>query len=301
MMKFPGDAKARLSLAAAFAVEGLESRQLLSAAWSWQDKQIGLDQAFKNHPSITGAGETVVVLDMGVDTTHPAFAGKITTTWNFDTNSTNTAPDGWMHGTGTVGQIAASPHVVGGKLYSGIAPGVKIIALRGTGEANIKAEFDWVIANRSTYNIVALNWLNQGGADLGALQWDLQILHDAGVFMAGAAGNNGPDGSPWSVPGDIMHPVGSVDANDHLSSFTPRGSSLDLVAPGQQVNITYSAAGGPYDTLSDGTSWAGPQVTGTGALIKQINPGFTADQVYQIIRDSATQVYDSYSNRITRG
>ena len=121
--------------AASFRIDALESRQLLSAGpWSWQDQQIGLDQVAQNFPAITGAGETVAVIDMGVDYNHPALGGgygnKVIDSWNFNTGSSDTFPYDDAHGTGTVGEIAADPHYVNGQLYQGVAPGVKIISLR---------------------------------------------------------------------------------------------------------------------------------------------------------------------------
>src|SRR3989442_12834164 len=45
-------------------VELLEPRQMLSSApWGAQVTQINLDKAIANFPSITGAGETVVIID----------------------------------------------------------------------------------------------------------------------------------------------------------------------------------------------------------------------------------------------
>ena len=289
------------SFIASFDIEGLESRQFLSAApWSPQDKQIGLDVATQNYPSITGAGETVAIIDQGVDYNHPAlgngYGNKVIASWNFNTGNYDTFPsDGDAHGTGTSGEIAADPHVVDGLLYQGVAPGVKIISLRASGTYNMQQALNWVIAHRAQYNIVALNYLDQSGADETQFVGQLQTLHDSGVFMAGAVGNYGP-GPAYAHINDLVHTVGSVNSSDQLSSFTPRGPALDLVAPAENIQVTWYYSGIHANLPSTGTSWAGPQVTGAAALVKQVNSKFSADQVYQILRDSATWVYDSYSN-----
>jgi hypothetical protein len=70
-----------------------------------------------------------------------------------------------------------------------------------------------------------------------------------------------------------------------------------MVAPGESMTITWYFNGQHVDYPSWGTSWAGPQVTGTAALIKQINPNFTPDQIIKIMQDSANWVYDGYSNQ----
>ena len=65
-----------LTIPASFSMEPLESRQLLSAApWSVQDQLVGLDQATQNYPNLTGAGETVAIIDRGVDYNHPELGG----------------------------------------------------------------------------------------------------------------------------------------------------------------------------------------------------------------------------------
>src|SRR5437588_10838819 len=95
--------------AAAATVESLEVRQLL-AAWSWQDQTIGLDKLTQNYPNITGAGETVAIIDRGTDYNHPSLGGgfgkKIVDAWNFDSNSWDVMPyDNDSHGTATAGEI----------------------------------------------------------------------------------------------------------------------------------------------------------------------------------------------------
>ena len=282
-------------------MEVLENRQMMSLApWSTQDIQIGLDQASINYPNITGKGQTVAVIDMGVDYNHPAlgngYGNKIIDSWNFDTGSYDVFPhDGNAHGTGTVGQIAADAHVSNGVQYQGVAPGAKIVALRASGTYNEKLAFDWIIANRTKYNIVAVNFIDQTGADLTQFASELQTLNNQGVFMAGAAGNYGP-GPIYGYYGNLIHAVGSVNGSDQVSTITPRGPALEFLAPAENIFVTWYYSGVHADLPSTGTSWAAPQVTGAAALIKQVNGSFTSNQVFQIIRDSATWVYDSYSN-----
>src|SRR5258708_39760288 len=93
-----------------FAIEALEARQLLTAGpWSAQDKAIGLDQAVANFPGITGAGQTVAIIDEGTDYNHYAlgrgYGHKIIDAWNFDTNSWDVFPyDNNTHGPGPAGE-----------------------------------------------------------------------------------------------------------------------------------------------------------------------------------------------------
>jgi hypothetical protein len=283
-------------------IEALETRKLLSAPWSTQDQQINLNEARANFPSITGTGETVAIIDEGTDYNNPDLGGGygkvVIDSYNFDNNSWDVMPyDNNAHGTGTSGQIAGQPHVYNGQLYEGVAPGVKIIALRANGTTETKEALDFIEANRTKYNIVAVNYLDfTGSVNETQILPELQTLTNDGVFIAGAVGNYGPSTAYAHIDHLIVN-VGSVNSSDQLSSFTPRGANLDFVAPGENVIISWYSNGKSMDYPSDGTSWAGPQVTATGALIKQIDPAFTDAQIYSIIHDSAHWVYDSYSNR----
>jgi hypothetical protein len=287
-----------------FVAEPLESRVMLAAPWSAQDRQINLDQAAANYPSITGAGETVAIIDRGVDYNNPDLitasgAHKVIDSYDFQDNTTDVFPtsDADVHGTGTAGQIAAQPHWVNGQYYQGVAPGVNLVALKTNGASDIKAALDWIIAHRSQYNIVAVNYLDMAGSNENVFAGELQSLTDSGVFIGGAVGNYGNNGTVQAIPAvnHLIYLVGSVDPNDNVSSFTPRGPAIDMLAPGENVNISWYYQGQHLDILNSGTSWAGPQVVATAALIKQINPSFTPAQIIAILRDSAHWIADPVS------
>ena len=287
------------TLSRAAFVESLEPRQLL-AAWSPQDQIIGLDKAVQNYPGVTGSGETVVLIDQGVDYNHPALGGgygnKVVTSWNFGTNSYDVFPyDGNAHGTGSAGQVAGDARVVNGLTYQGVAPGVKLIALSASGTYQVKQAFDWVVAHRAQYNIVGVNWVDPtGGSDSNQFQSALYNLKSQGVFVGGPTGNYGP-GPVYAVPNNSYFQFASSTLYNSISTFSPRGSGVNLVAPGDNIDVTWYYSGIHADLPSSGTSWASPQVVGAAALIHQINPGLTPDQEMQILQQSATQIYDSYS------
>jgi hypothetical protein len=99
--------------------------------------------------------------------------------------------------------------------------------------------------------------------------------------------------------------VGGEVAGD-LAAFSAWGPTRDgrqkpeVAAPGAWIVAPRSAASlfTPWDTAGRytalrGTSMAAPHVTGTIALLLQLNPALTADQVLQILRESATR--DSFT------
>jgi hypothetical protein len=289
-----------------FALEGLEGRQLLAVAaatpWGPAAKLIGQDLAVANYPQLTGAGEAVAIIDSGVDYKHPVLGGgigsayKVEAGYDFVANDADPMSDTFGHGTASAGVVAASAYVRNGLRYQGIAPGVRIIALREDGTGGVKAALDWVYANRAKYNIVAVNMVDFGGGSALIYKDVLKKLIVAGVFVSHPSGNLGPTQlvEPALDPADFA--VGSVDLSGKMSAFTQRGAELDLLAPGERVTVPYYDVATHqhiYLDSSDGTSWASPAAVATAALIKQIYSGFTPAQIMKIMQDSGASVYDS--------
>jgi subtilisin family serine protease len=106
-----------LAFATASVVESLEERRLLSSPWGIQDTAIQLDKARANYPSITGTGESIAIIDSGVDYANSALGGgfgpgyKVEAGYNFITNNGNPYPvtsGPGAHGSG-VADTCASP------------------------------------------------------------------------------------------------------------------------------------------------------------------------------------------------
>ena len=288
------------------AIEWLENRRLLSdAPWAPAAKMIGQDQAVQHYPQLTGAGEAIAVIDSGVDYKHPSLGGgfggayKVEAGYDFINNDIDPMSDNFAHGTGTAGVIAASAYIFNGYREQGIAPGVRIIALRESNTEGVKLSLDWVLANRTQYNIVGVNLVDFGGTSGAAYAEVLRKLVAAGVFIAHPAGNEGADLAmrPKLDAGDFG--IGSVNwASGRLSTFSQRGPQLDLVAPGEHVTLPYYDVPSKthiYVDAADGTSWASPAVVGAAALIKQIDARFTPAQMMKIMQDSGVAVYDPVS------
>ncbi|HEY5838923.1 MAG TPA: S8 family serine peptidase, partial [Pyrinomonadaceae bacterium] len=203
-----------------------------------------------NTTGLDGTGLGIAVLDSGIDTTHTAFldrSNNLRVIVSRDFTGEGRTDDPFGHGT-HVAAVAAGNGRVSNAEYLGIAPNANLINLRvlgatGTGTVSgILAALDWVLANRSTYNIRIVN-ASLGTPAIDSYQNDpicraVRRLVDAGVVVIAAAGNNGRNGLGQKIYGQIHSPgnepsaitVGAANtfgtnerSDDEIASFSSRG------------------------------------------------------------------------------
>ncbi len=136
------------------------------------------------------------------------------------------------------------------------------------------------------------------GCDAEVFHPAVRALREAGVFVVGSAGNDGPKCGSLNVPPPIyaeVFAVGAIDRSSNLAFFSSIGPvsadqsgrvKPDLVAPGVQVLSSL-----PLSTYGEfsGTSMAGPHVVGVVALMWSANPALIGDidTTEQILIESA--------------
>jgi serine protease AprX len=258
---------------------------------------------------------TIAVVDSGIDANRADFDGgsRVAAQVNLSSMSPNSPGDGRGHGTFVAGIAAGSASG-----YAGAAPNAKIVSLDvmdDTGTArtsDVIAACDWILANKSTYNIKVANFSLHSGAMNhfynDPLDRAVERLWFSGVFVVAAAGNYGNASGPSGVlyaPGNdpFVMTVGAVDLGSSLYSFDDTaapwsawGSTEDgfskpdvgaagrymvgPVPPGSTLvgeRSDHVTAPG-YMELS-GTSFAAPVVAGAAAQILARHPNWTPDQV----------------------
>jgi Subtilase family/Fibronectin type-III domain len=226
-----------------------------------------------------GRGVTIAVIDTGVDRNHPELAGRYAGGWDFvDHDAEPEDPHG--HGTHVAGTALGATH--------GVAPEAKLLAYRvinehGLGNASdVMAALERAIDNGADVINLSLGSIYGTSDDPEALAVDEAV--EAGAVVALAAGNFGGSqsiGSPATSRLGIV--VGNADANDALlydSSYGPVHPELvlkpDVVAPGEEI---LSARTGGGATVKSGTSMASPHVAGAAALLLELHPDWTPEQV----------------------
>ena len=274
----------------------------------WAPQAMRLPDA---HQVSTGAGTRVAVLDTGVDSQHPALAGKLLPGFDFvdfDNDPTEVGSPvnpGFGHGTHVAGLVAL------------VAPGAKIMPLRvldaqGQGNAWVLAEAmlhavdpDGNPATNDGAHVINLSLGSLSRTRIldtvtklstcaipPAVLLPTDELADpgyngdrdrcnafSGAVVVAAAGNDASMGVreyPAAEGAYGLLAVAASAADRRLASFSNFGSWVHVAAPGE--GITSSVPGGGYGTWS-GTSMAAPLAAGTAALVRALDPGLKPDTV----------------------
>lgn len=241
-------------------------------------------------PATTGP---IAVLDGGLDTTLPEFAGRVVSPVNVLVGGSDvTDVDG--HGTSVASVAAARPGgITGVSSNSPIMP-VKMADPQGaTSVAGfIKGLDAAVAAHASVINISA-------GAPVGESSdredhvaiMAVDRAFASGAILVAAAGNEGS--SDPDVPSAYPHVLSVAATNDVdlPASFSNSGPSIDVAAPGVGILALVPAALCASEVaIVDGTSFSAPAVSGAAAIVRQQRPTLTPAQLFELLRSSARDV-----------
>jgi thermitase len=273
-----------------------------------------------------GNSSTIVaVIDSGLDTTHPEFAGRIWTNpgevngvsgvdndgdglandlhgWNFLANTPDITDDN-SHGTHVAGILAATGNngigVAGVDWKAQIMP-LKFIGADGNGSVDDAIRAIYYAVNHGA-RVINASW--GGGDHIQALTDAISYANLHNVVFVTAAGNESVNnGVRRSYPADDRLPntisVAATDENGNLASFSNFGATtVDIAAPG--VNIRSTVPGG-YATYS-GTSMSTPYVSGVVSLLVGLHPEYTAAQLVRRVLNAAKPLPSLQGKVITGG
>lgn len=255
----------------------------------------------------TGQGESVGILDSGVRTNYPAFAGVPIVSQIFLTNGSTyscfadnagSAEDEEGHGTHVAG-IVASQGSAGWTNYQGVAKGIGTlynlkIAFKtldsdscGSGsvladERDVAAALDWAVANTplKIFNY-SYGATTNGDDDDGFTQSIDQYIDNYGLTVTIAAGNGGLVGYGVTSPGIAYNGITVANwvSRGVINPSSSRGPTQggrgkpDLAAPGTGIystNYNWDAQFGTGDDFVSmtGTSMAAPHIAGSVALLE---------------------------------
>lgn len=248
---------------------------------------------------LDGDGVVIAVLDTGVETSHPAFEGRLVDEACFagcgedETDATSTAVGsggpcdlsldaGCDHGTHVAGIALGAATDLNAQ---GVAPAADLISYRvcrrgtsgvGCPTSSVVEAMGRVSGLTSTYDIAAVNvslGLSLSSCPNGpwtqAIDTSVIVLLGADVLTVQAQGNGGR-----TEHTDCVHPVVMFVANSSTADSPNRGTDFhevltDLWAPGTSIDAASTESSGPNAETKSGTSMAAPHVSGALALIRQ--------------------------------
>ncbi|HEX7975713.1 MAG TPA: S8 family peptidase [Anaerolineales bacterium] len=253
-------------------------------------QMIHMPDAWEALASMTTSPVTLAIIDSGLDTSHPDFAGRLVPGYDF-VEKDNTPQDACGHGTHVAGIAAATGN--NGIGIAGINWTARIMPVRVLDE-NCGGSFA-NLANGILYAVDhGANVINLSLGSLSASNLVESAVFQAysrGVTIVAAAGNqqngNGlpiiayPAAYPWALA------VGAVGKDRQRAGFSNYASEQDqrlVMAPG--VDILSIIPGGNYQYM-DGTSMATAHVSGAAALLAGLSQFNTPDKLFQAIYKTA--------------
>ncbi len=206
------------------------------------------------------------------------------------------------HGTSVAGVVAANRQ--NGIGIDGIAENVKLMILRTIPKGD---EYDKDVALAIRYaadngaHIINMSFGKEMSPNKEFVDSAIQYAESKNILMVHASGNSGinVDVEP-RFPSDICNDGKIVSSwldigastlehsSDIVASFSNYGKKqVDLFAPGKDI---VSLEPGNQYSVNDGTSLASPIVSGVAALVWSHYPSLTANELKQILMQSAYKV-----------
>ena len=258
----------------------------------------------------------VAIIDEGFEVSHPEIKDQIFATYNVMTGTTdvsNTSTSTFSHGTAVAGVIASK--------YLGVAPEAQLILINidlldDYQSSSTLTEADLITAFQKAVDLGAqvINCSWGGGTVSGILSAKIQELKDNNITVVFSAGNDSSnldsDGTTDESELSSVIGVGASSVENDITSYSNYGSQIDLIAPAggnttdgllgilsldltgtngintstqlDLVNYNYS--------FVQGTSFSAPTVSGVVALLLAAKPTLTANEIRQILIDTADKV-----------
>jgi serine protease AprX len=211
--------------------------------------------------------------------------------------------------------------------YVGIAPGANLVAIKASDDAGRGTILDaiyglqFAVDHKDRYNIRVVN-LSLSSTIAQSYRTDpldaaVESAYFHGILVVAAAGNRGgaedatdyaPGNDPFALSVGAVDDQGTADrGDDAVTSWSSAGPTQDgvvkpeIAAPGAHIVSTLAGGSafadlcpscivdGEYMRLG-GTSMAAPVVAGAAALLFELHPDWTPDQVKSSLIETARDV-----------
>ena len=272
--------------------------------YQWNLKMVNAEAAWAQSK---GDNVIIAIVDTGIDSGHPEFAGKLVNGYDF-VNDDSDPDDEDGHGTHVAGIAAAMTNNNEG--VAGMGWNALIMPLKVFDNSGFASDSDVAAAIRyAADNGAKIINLSLGGPnDSQTIRDAIQYASSKGVLVIAASGNEYKNNNPTIYPAAIPEvlAVAAVDDQQQHASYSSAGAYVDVAAPGGDPTDQFDStvthwiwstyprtmAGIPklgYNAEA-GTSQATPLVSGLAALIWSKNPSLSASQVASIIINTVTDL-----------
>jgi len=278
------------------------------------------------NPTIGSTGAILAILDSGFDLSHPDLAANFFTNpgetpgngvdddgngfiddvrgWDFQDSDNDPSPQAGAttsHGTACAGCAAAIGN--NGLGIPGMVWRCQLIPVRvgddaGLSDANAIAGLGYAAAMGA--DVISMSFGGPGTSALytNAIATAAVLGADsfgnnpdrAGINFVVSAGNDNVDMTSTAYSpvqcetNNEIIGVASVTSNVTRSDFSNYGTGVDISAPGSEIYTT--EMGGSY-TTTQGTSFSAPYIAGYMTLLRAIAPTLTAQELRDILLESA--------------
>jgi subtilisin family serine protease len=282
------------------------------AVWEWQ---YGATHGDAVPASVLRSASAVqiAVIDTGADLAAPDLAAKTPGGYN---TRTGTADVRDANGHGTFVASLAAGSVTNGDGIAGAGGDAQLLVVKAGSAHGSFTDMDEAagIMYAVDHGAKILNLSVGGTTTTLTEQRAIQYAVQHGMLIVAAVGNEYADGNQVEYPAALLQPAGSngvggsglavtaSGATGLRAPFANTGSWVSLAAPGENVFGALSADASPTHYprsalpgarsglygYASGTSFAAPQVSGAAALVWAAAPSLTAQQVAQILKETAS-------------
>jgi len=271
------------------------------------------NQAFLPRPSVIANSSCFSTTSAAFGSTSACNGGVASDVGRQSAPAASLAIDGAGHGTHVAGIVASrAPQALRGVAHDARLVPIQVFSIfsvaSGYCSGGIECMLSWssdqmagldrvnVWVNR--YGIASVNMSLGGGQYFATCDSSnpgyaaiVTNLRSRGVAVVVSSGNNGyttSTGAPGCYSGATT--VGATDDVDNIASFSNQATAIvNLMAPGVGIRAAYPAFRRTTAGLS-GTSMAAPHVAGAFAIMREIWPTATVDQLETVLRCTGTAV-----------
>jgi len=258
----------------------------------------------------TGSGAVVAIVDTGIRVGSDLSGTCFVSGYDFVNNDNNPVDDNG-HGThvaGTVAQSTNNNQGVAGIAFDACLMSVKVLDRYGSGYySDIVDGIYFAVDNGA--NIISMSF--GGSYDSQALEDAVAYAYNNGVSCIAASGNDGQNSVVYPAAyDDYVIAVGATQYDKTRASYSNYGSSLDLVAPGGNLDLDQNGDGYGDGVLQqtftmswwgrvswgyyffDGTSMAVPHISGVVALLYS-NGVTSPNEIRNVLESTAVDLGSS--------